>query len=140
MHNRFLAGLFLAALLAGCGGGGGDGGSAALDLQVVVAGQPGPVVVPGQLVTVSMFAGQSVEVDANEPVFWTFTVGNSPLFGNGTTVFYDGLAITETAITESRVAIDTGLSGPFPSPVIVRLTATSTIDSAQVAFVDLVIN
>lgn len=132
--------LMLALGLSGCGGGGSDS-AASLDLSVIVEGQPvGGLVVPGQLVRVSMLAGQSVEFDANEPVAWTFTIGDSPLFGNGTTVFVAGLAITQTAVSPSRVVIDTTASGPFPAPVIVNLTATSTIDAAQVALVDLVID
>jgi hypothetical protein len=131
--------LVLALGLSACGGGGSD--SASLGLSVIVEGQPvGGLVVPGQLVRVSMVAGQSVELDANEPVEWTFTIGNSPLFGNGTTVFVAGLAITQTAVSPSRVVIDTAASGPFPAPVILNLTATSTIDAAQVAFVDLAID
>jgi hypothetical protein len=133
--------ILVAALgLASCGGGGGDSTSS-LGLNVIVAGQPvGGPVVPDQLVRIALVAGQSVELDANEPVDWTFTIANSPLFGNGTTVFIGGLAITETAVSPSRVVIDTAASGPYPSPVILNLSATSTIDAAQVAFVDLAIN
>ena len=132
--------LMVALGLSACGGGGSDS-AVSLGLSVIVQGQPvGGLIVPGQLVRVSMLAGQSVELDANEPVEWTFTIGNSPLFGNRTTVFLAGLAITETAVSPSRVVIDTTASGPFPASVIVNLTATSTIDAAQVAFVDLVID
>ena len=131
--------LILALGLSACGGGGSD--SASLGLNVIVQGQAvGGMVVPGQLVRVSMLAGQSFELDANEPVEWTFTIGNSPLFGNGTTVFVAGLAITQTAVSPSRVVIDTAASGPFPAPVILNLTATSTIDASQVAFVDLALD
>jgi hypothetical protein len=132
--------LMLALGLSACGGGGSDS-AVSLGVSVIVQGQPvGGLIVPGQLVHVSMLAGQSVELDANEPVEWTFTIGNSPLFGNGTTVFVAGLAITQTAVSPSRVVIDTAASGPFPAPVILNLTATSTIDAAQVAFVDLAID
>jgi hypothetical protein len=132
--------LVLALGLSSCGGGGSNSVTS-LGLSVFVEGQPvGGPVVPDQLVRVAMLAGQSVELDANEPVEWTFTIGNSPLFGNGTTVFVAGLAITETAVSPSRVVIDTAASGPFPAPVILNLTATSTIDAAQVAFVDLAID
>ena len=132
--------LTLALGLASCGGGGSDSVTS-LGLRVIVEGQPvGGLVVPGRVVLVSMLAGQSVELDANEPVDWTFTIGNSPLFGNGTTVLIGGLAITQTAVSPSRVVIDTSAAGPFPAPVILNLTATSTIDAAQVALVDLAID
>ena len=132
--------LMLALGLSACGGGGSDS-AVSLGVGVIVQGQPvGGLIVPGQLVRVAVLAGQSVELDANEPVEWTFTIGNSPLFGNGTTVFVAGLAITQTAVSRSRVVIDTAASGPFPAPVILNLTATSTIDAAQVAFVDLAID
>ncbi len=134
-----LAIVVLALGLSSCGGGGDS--TASLGLDVFVAGQPvGGPVLTDQLVRVAVVAGQSVELDANEPVEWTFSIGNSPLFGNGATVFVAGLAITETAVSPSRVVIDTSASGPFPAPVILNLTATSTIDAAQVAFVDLAID
>lgn len=132
--------LMLALGLSACGGGGSDS-AVSLGVGVIVQGQPvGGLIVPGQLVRVSVLAGQSVELEANEPVEWTFKIGNSPVFGNGTTVFVGGLAITQTAVNRSRVVIDTAASGPYPSPVILNLTATSIIDAAQVALVDLAIN
>jgi hypothetical protein len=116
-----------AGLLAGCGGGGSD---ASLSLGVVVSGQPrAPVIV--------IAPGQSVELDASEPVFWSFSVNGSPLFGSGTTVIVQGLAITQSDLSESRVVLDTFLSGPTQVPVFVTLTATSTIDAALVAVVTL---
>lgn len=128
-----------ALLLAGCGGGGGD--SVSLGINAVVAGQPlGTVFVPGVVGTIDMAAGQSIELDASEPVNWAFSVGGSPLFGNGTTVFYGGLAITETAISPSRVVIDTAVTGPYFSPITITTTATSTFDAASVATVNLVVH
>ena len=137
------AGLLALALaatlgLAGCGGG---GDSVDLGVQVVVGGRPaGSAFVPGQHGSVAIAAGQSIELDASEPVAWVFMIGNSPLFGNGATVIYDGLAITQTALSPSRVVIDIAVVGPRSAPVVITFSATSTIDAAQVAVVDLIIN
>jgi hypothetical protein len=125
--------------LAGCGGGSDE--SIHLGVNAIVGGQPlTTVFVPGATGTVDILAGQSVELDANEPVIWAFSINGSPLFGNGTTVFFSGLTITETAVSQSRVVIDTSAVGPFAAPVIITLTATSTIDAAEVALIDLVVH
>jgi hypothetical protein len=134
-----LAASALALLLAGCGGGGGD--TVTLGVNAIVAGQPvGAAFVPGRVGTVDLTAGESIELDANEPVDWAFAVGGSPLFGNGTTVYYNGLAITETAVSPSRVVLQTAVTGTYLSPVTVTMSATSTIDAAEVATVNLVVH
>ena len=126
-----------ALVLAACGGG---GDSVNLGLNAIVGGQPVTgVFVPGNVGTVNMLAGQSIELDANEPVYWTFSIGSSPLFSNGTTVFYNGLAITQTALGPSRVVLDTAIVGPFLPPVVITFTAVSTIDAAEVATVNVVV-
>lgn len=128
-----------ALLLSACGGGGTE--SVSLGVNAIVAGQPlGTAFVPGVVGTIDLTAGQSIELDASEPVDWAFAVGGSPLFGNGTTVYYNGLAITETAVSPSRVVLETAVTGPYVSPVTITMTATSTIDAAQVATVDLVVH
>ena len=134
-----LLSLALAATLglAACGGG---GDSVDLGVQVVVGGQPaGGAFVPGQHGRVAIVAGQSIELEASEPVVWVFMIGNSPLFSDGTTVFYDGLAITQTALSPSRVVIDVDVVGARSGPVVLSFSATSTIDAAHVAVVDLII-
>lgn len=126
-------------LLGGCGGGGSD--NVSLGINATVAGQPlGTMFVPGAVGTIDLTAGQAIELDASESVEWAFSVGGSPLFGNGTTVFYNGLAITESAVSPSRVVLETAVTGAFASPVVIRMTATSTIDAAEVATVDLVVH
>lgn len=128
-----------ALTLAACGGGGDS--TVTFGVNAVVGGQPfGGEFGPGAVGTLDVLAGQSIELDANEPVVWAFSIGNSPLFGNGTTVFFDGLAITETAVSPSRVVVDTAIVGPFVSPAVIVLTATSTIDAALVATIDIVIH
>ncbi|MBE7941887.1 MULTISPECIES: hypothetical protein [Ramlibacter] len=128
-----------ALLLAGCGGGGVD--TVNLGISAVVAGQPvATVFQPGPVGSLDLSAGQSIELDANEPVNWSFSVGGSPLVGDGTTVYYDGLAITETSVTPSSVVLNTQVTGPYTSPVVVSMTATSTVDATVVTGVDLVVH
>jgi hypothetical protein len=141
------AALALTLPLAGCGGGGGDSGvvgvssinginGVAFDIGVNVNGQPFPnEIFPGAPTTVALAPGQSVELDASEPVVWAFSINNSPLFTSGTTVISNGLAIMQTDLTPSRVAIDTAVVGPLLLPIVITLTATSTFDAAEVATV-----
>jgi hypothetical protein len=137
--------LALAASLAvaGCGGGGDNGGdylssAPVFDVGAVVNGQPFPTVFyPGQPGTIPIPVGQSIELDATEPVVWAFSVNGSPLFGSGTTVIYQGVSVTQNFLNPSRVVIDTALVGPAVLPVFITLTATSTFDAAQVAVVNL---
>jgi hypothetical protein len=125
--------LALTVPLAGCGGG--DGGPP-FDVGVVVNGQPfGSRAIPGATTNVAIDVGESVELDATEPVVWAFSIGNSPLFVSGTTVITNGVAIMQTDLSPSRVIIETGVDGPLLLPIFVTLTATSTIDAAQVATV-----
>jgi hypothetical protein len=130
----------LAALLSltACGGGGDNG--VTFDIGVVVAGQPvnGVVIQPGSVQTITISAGQSIELDASEPVVWTLEVGGSAVTGN-TSVYYQGVTITETALSPSRIALDTSSAFFLSAPVPITLTAVSTFDSAQVATVDVLI-
>lgn len=132
---------FVAALgLSACGGGGSDGG-ASFNIGVLVGGQPvsGVAIVPGSRQNVSIFAGQSIELDANEPVEWTLLVGGSAVTGSGTTVYYAGVSVTLTAVSDSRIIVDTSASYPLSGAVPITLVATSTFDSAQVATVNILI-
>ena len=124
------------AALAGCGGGGGPS-DVGFDVGVIVQRQPQAPVFAGQPANVVMLAGQSIELDASEPADWFFTVNGSPLFGSGTTVIVQGLAITQSAISPSRVVIDTSLNGPTALPIFVDLSAASTFESALVPTVTL---
>jgi hypothetical protein len=140
--HTVLAIALAAALLGGCGGGGDPGPSTVFDINAVVGGQPlaMPPILPGQPVNLSILAGQSIELDATEPVEWAFSTGNSPLFLSGITVVTGGISITQTALSPSRVVIDTAVVAPAITPVLITLTATSTIDAAQVATVNLLID
>jgi hypothetical protein len=134
--GRALAASALAALalmLAACGGGGYDGGSGSLDVAVVVGGRNvGTVYQGGQASTINVPVGQSIELDASEPVVWTLYVGNTAISGNSTVV-YGGVEVRVTALTASRVAIDTYSPYALAQSVPITLVATSTYDSAQVA-------
>ena len=131
----------LAALmsLSACGGGGDSG--VTFDIGVVVAGQPvsGVVIQPGGVQSITISAGQSIELDASEPVIWTLEVGGSTVTGNNTSVYYQGVTVTETALSSSRIALDTSSAFFLPAPVPITLTAVSTFDSAQVATVNVLI-
>lgn len=131
---KALLAIGFAVVLTACGGG---DGVVPLQIGVVVAGQPQPAVAPGPPVSLAILAGQSIELDANEPVEWAFSVNGSPLFSSGTTVIIQGVTITQTDLSPSRVVLDTSFTGPTQLPIFVTLTATSTIDLAQVATVDL---
>lgn len=142
MNRRFVGAKVLGAVavtlgLAACGGGGDE--RVQLQLGVLVAGQPQPAIFPGQPVNLSILAGQSIELDANEPVQWAFSVNGSPLFASGTTVIVQGVTIAQSDLSPSRVVLDTTFTGPTQLPIFVTLTATSTIDLAQVATVNLAI-
>jgi len=128
----------LAALLglSACGGGG-DGG-VSFDIGIVVAGQPvsGVAVQSGGVQSITISAGQSIELDASEPVEWILEVGGSAVTGNNASVYYQGVTITETALSSSRIALDTSAAFYLSAPVPITLTAISTFDSAEVATVN----
>lgn len=131
----------LAALLSlsACGGGGDSG--VTFDIGVVVAGHPvsGVVIQPGGVQTITISADQSIELNANESVVWTLEVGGSAVTGSNASVYYQGVTITETALSPSRIALDTSSAFFLPSPVPITLTAVSTFDSAQVATINVLI-
>jgi len=130
--------LTVALSLSACGGG---GDSAALDVSVVVAGQPvnGGNIGPGSSPTIYVRAGQSIELDASESVIWTLYVAGTAVSGSGTTVSYGSADVTLTTVSPSRIAVDTFAAFPLANPIPVTLVATSTFDSAQVATVNVLI-
>jgi len=67
---------------------------------------------------------------------WTLLVGGSAVTGNNATVYYQGVTITETALSSSRIALDTSAAFFLSTPVPITLIAISTFDSAQVATVN----
>ena len=130
--------LVAAASLSACGGGGGDLGT--LDIGILVGGVAlsSPPIYAGGHRALTMYAGQAIELDANEPVYWTLLVGGGSV-GGSVTVVYAGLAITQTTVSDSRIVVNTGSRFGLANPVPMTLIATSTIDSAQVATVDVLV-
>ena len=130
--------LALALTLSACGGGGSD--SSTFDVTVLIAGQPtGGTYGPGSSPTVYVRAGQTIELDASESVYWTLYVAGTAVSGSGTTVYYAGADVTLTAQSPSRIAVDTYAAFPLPSSIPITLVATSNFDSAIVATVNVLI-
>ena len=138
--------LAMALGLSACGGGGGDGGVATVvvvappfDIVVAVSGQPvsGLVIYPGVPQTILLSVGQAIEFDASEPVTWTLLVGGSAVSGAGVTVDYGGVDITLVTVTDSRIYINTDTNFFLGAPLTFTLVATSTLDFAQVATIEI---
>jgi hypothetical protein len=135
-----VASLTAALMLSACGGGGDISFPADFNIGVTVGGQfvsqtPVP---PGGSLNLAIRAGQSLILDAGEPVVWTLLVGGSSVSG-GAQVFFAGANITATTLNPSTVAVDTSAAFLLRAPVPVTLVATSTFDSFQVATVNLLI-
>ena len=130
--------LALALTLSACGGGGSD--SVAFDVTVAVAGQPiGGTYGPGSSPTVYLRAGQAIELDASESVYWTLYVAGTAVSGTGTTVHYAGADVTLTAESPSRIAVETYAAFLLRGSIPMTLVATSTFDSTTVATVNVLI-
>ncbi len=129
-----------ALLITACGGGGDDSGSASVSIGVLVAGQTQPDLVVGQggSTNLALFAGDSVILEAREPVIWTLYVGGAAV-GTGVEVFYAGLNLTATKLDAFTVQLDTFAAFPLATPVAVTMEATSPFDSAVVATVNILI-
>ena len=128
-----------ASLLTACGGGD-DSGAASVNIGVFVAGQPQRDLIVGQggSTNLALFAGDSVILEAREPVIWTLFVGGAAV-GTGLDVFYAGLNLTATRLDAYTVALDTFADFPLAAPVAVTMVATSSFDSALVARVNILI-
>jgi hypothetical protein len=141
--GSLLRGLVLAAcatslvVLSACGGGG--DANVTLDIGVLVGGQPVGGGTQSGTQNVALRAGQTIELDANEDVVWTLQVGTTSFEGFNTSVYYQGVTITETALSPSRIALDTSAAFTLAAPVEVTLYAVSTYDSAVVATVNVLI-
>ena len=127
-------------VLSACGGGGGGDSSGQFNIGVVVGGVAitEPPVSAGGSLSVVMHAGESLNLDAGEPVVWTLFVAGTAV-NVGQQVFYAGADITATELSSSGIVIDTFAAHTLPDPVPFTVVATSTIDSAQVATVDVLI-
>ena len=129
--------LVMALVLSGCGGG---GDFATFDISVLIAGQPmSGDFGPGNSSTMYVRAGQSFELDASESVIWTLYIGGSAIRASGAAISYAGADVRLTAVSPSRIAVDTFAAYRLLGPVPVTLVATSTFDAAQVATVNVLI-
>lgn len=126
--------------LAGCGGGV-ELSAEGLSVAVAIDGHPyGPPVAPGTPGDVNIHAGQSIALDATEPVTWTMVMGSTAAPADGTTWLYGGATLRATAVSASRVVLDTAAAGPLPAPVPIMLTARSTLDAALIAVVNVAVD
>jgi len=133
---RLAAAACLAFALTACGGGG-DDGSVTFDIGVIVAGQPlsSGYIHSGSSQSISVWAGDSLQLDASEPVVWSLQVAGTSVSGSGTTVYYGGIGVTIDTISASRILVDTFDTSAFSTPVALTFTATSTYDAAVVSTV-----
>lgn len=128
------ASLASALVLSACGGGGDERASGDFTVGVVVGGQylGATPVAPGGSVRVVVRAGQSLRVDAGEPVVWTLFIGGSAANADGVQVRYAGADIAATVLSSSTIQVDTYAAFFLANSVPFTLVATSTYDSAQV--------
>ena len=125
--------------LAGCGGGVelyGDGFSIGVSIDGYPQGGP---IESGTHQDVSIWAGESVAFDASEPVEWTLYAGGAAIPADGSTVFYRGASIRATAVSRSRIVVDTAAPDRLLDPELIPLVPTSTYDAAVVATIDVYI-
>jgi hypothetical protein len=134
------ASLTAALLLSACGGGVDARLPVNFNIGVTVGGQfvSATPVAPGGSLDLAIHAGQSVSVDAGEPVVWTLLLGGSAVTG-AAQVYYAGASITASTLNPSAVVVDSYAAYPLPASVPITLIATSTYDSVQVATVNLLI-
>ena len=136
-----VASLASALILSACGGGGDSRSSGDFVVDVVVGGQfvSETQVAPGGSINVVIRAGQSLKLDAGEPVVWTLFVGGSAVNANGVLVHYAGADIAATTLNSSAIVVDTDAAFQLQNPVPFTLVATSTYDSAQVVTANVLI-
>ena len=127
--------------LSACGGGAYADSSGNFNIGVTVAGQfvSDTPVAPGGSLNLTIYAGQSVILDAGEPALWTMYVGGGAAVSGGVQLYYAGANITATTLSRSSVAVDTYAAYRLPASIPITLVATSTYDSAQVATINLLI-
>lgn len=135
-----VASLTAALVLSACGGGDNAGPYGNFNIGVTVGGLfvGDTSVAPGGSLDLAIHVGQSVRLDAGEPVVWTMYVGGSAISG-GIQVYYAGADIMATTLNSSTVVLDTYATYQLQSSVPITLVATSTYDSVQVATVNLLI-
>lgn len=138
-----LASISAALMLSACGGGDLYATAAvpvSFNIGVTVGDRyvsTTPVISGGTL-DIAIHAGQSLRLNAGEPVIWTFFVGGRAISG-GAQVYYAGADITAYTLSASTMGLDTYASYPLQAPIPVTFIARSTYDSVQVATINLLI-
>jgi hypothetical protein len=130
-------------LLSACGGGGNDGEAHApssLSLGVGVDNHPisYATVAPWQATNLSISAGQTLELDASEPVTWTMLVGGSAV-PTDTSVYYAGATLTASRVSPYAVVLYTHTPYHLPAAIAITLVATSSYDGYQLATVNVLL-
>lgn len=127
-------------LLGACGGGGDARSPGNFNIGVTVGGlsASNTSVPPGGSINLAIRAGESVSLDAGEPVVWTLFVGGSAVSGSAQ-VYYAGANIAATTLNPSAVVVNTYATYPLQAAIPITLVATSTYDSTQVATVNVLI-
>ena len=135
-----VAALTAASILSACGGGEDASLPGNFNIGVTAGGQlvNQTFVAPGGSLDLAIHVGQSVILDAGEPVVWTLLVGGGAVSG-GAQVLFAGATITATTLNPSSVVVDTDAAFPLRASIPNTLVATSTFDSLQVATVNLLI-
>jgi hypothetical protein len=133
--------LAVALFLSACGGGGSSGNDRpprSFNIGVTVGGQPGYFVPisPGGSIGIAIRAGQSVALDAGEPVVWNLFIGGTQVT-YGTQVSYAGVTIDTLNLNSYVVSLNTYAPFVLQNAVNVTLVATSTYDSVQVVVIQL---
>ena len=131
--------LTAALLLSACGGGGSGGNgrpSRSSSIGVTIGGQPGNYIPisPGGALALTLRAGQSVSLDAGEPVVWNMYIGSTQVT-YGAQVVYSGVTFDTANLNAYVVAIYTYAPFLLRETVNVTMVATSTYDSVQIATV-----
>lgn len=133
-----IASLASAVILSACGGGGDIRATGDFTVGIVVGGQfvGATPVAPGGSIAVAVRAGQSLRLDAGEPVVWTLFVGGSAVNADGVQVHYAGADIAASILSSTAIGVDTNADFVLANSVPFTLVATSTADSAQVMTAD----
>lgn len=95
-------------------------------------------VISGGALDIAIRAGQSLRLNAGEPVVWTFFVGGSAIQG-GAQVYYAGADITAYTLNASTMGLETYAYYPLQAPISVTFIARSTYDAVQVATINVLI-
>jgi len=136
--------------LAGCGGG--------ADVEVVVPVVPAgpdfdvgaqingaPIahldVLPGDTETISVVAGDALELDSSGPVYWDFSAGGSADIHavTGGAIQFEGAMLHETVVNSSQLVLSVTSDASPGSTVPITIYVTSQDDSRQYATIDLLV-